>query len=158
METENEKINKIEWKALEYERKEHSIDWFWTIGIITVVSSVSAIWMHNYMFGVFILISGFCLILLSTQEPRELSYSLSNKGLTVENNIYLWKSLKGFDMKKGEGKVKFLIEVDKYFLPKYTFFVPNELADEVKNSMMKFIPKIEIEESKSIMFMEKLGF
>lgn len=155
---ENEKINKIEWKALEYEHKEHTIDWFWTVGLITIISFIVAIWTHNYLFGVFLLISGFCLILLSIQEPREISYSINNRGLTIGKNIYLWKNLKGFDIKKGQGKIKFLIEIDKYFLPKYSFIVPGELADEIKDSMLKFIPRIEIEESKSVMFMDKLGF
>jgi hypothetical protein len=51
-----------------------------------------------------------------------------------------------------------LIELDKYLLPIYTIPLPIELLSKVKESLLKISTNIELEESKSMKFMEKIGF
>jgi len=70
---------------------------------------------------------------------------------------YLWGKIKGFDIKKREGQYKLLIEIDKYFLPIYTIPIPNELVEEIRITLLKIIPRIDLKESESMLFVEKLG-
>ncbi len=151
-------INKISWSAPEYKHEEKSIDFLWTIGLIAIVSCGIAIWMKNYLFAIFIFISGLSLGLFSIRHPKDVTFSIETDGLTMGNDIYPWKRLKGFHIKKGIENSILLIETDKYFLPIYTIPLPFDITAEVKESILKFIPDIELEESKSMMFMEKLGF
>jgi len=152
-------LNKIEWTTLEHEHKVHSVDWFWTVGIVILVCTGITVWLQNYLFAIFIFISGFSLILISLRQPQEISFVIETKGFSMGKTIFLWKEIKSFNIIKGELTDKLLIETDKNFLPIYTIVLPKELTQEVKESLLKVISSNEeIKESPSMQFMEKLGF
>lgn len=151
-------INKIEWVGLEYNHREHSTDWYWSIGLITLIAFGITVWFKNYVFGIFILISGASLALFALRHPPEVTFIIETEGLTMGKDKYEWKNIKGFDVKKGKDFSKLLIETKKYFLPVYTIPIPNELVDEIKESLNKVTSRLELNESPSMLFMEKLGF
>lgn len=154
------KINTIEWSTPEYSHKERGNDWFWALGLITIVACGIAIWLHNYVFAVFLLISGASLIMFTLRHPQEVTYVIETKGLSMGKDLYTWKSLKSFNVKNNEVDIygKLLIETSKHFLPVYTIPFPKELEIEIKETLLKLIPRSEIDESKSMVFAEKLGF
>lgn len=151
-------INKVEWSAPEYKHKEKSVDFLWTIGLSTIVLAVAAVWLHNYLFAVFILISGGTLILFSIRNPQEVTFAIETSGITMGKDKYEWKKVKGFNIKKENNEALLLIELDKYMLPVYTIPLPIDIAPEIKESLLKIIPNKEIEESPSMKFIEKIGF
>ena len=151
-------LEKIEWQAPEYKHKNKSVDFIWTIGLVALVMLGLAIWQANYVFAVFIFISGCTLILFSIREPDNINFVIETSGLSLGKDKYEWKKIKGFHVKKENNEAILLIEINKYFLPVYTISLPIELADTVKESLMKVTLNIELEESKSMKFMEKLGF
>ncbi|MFA6397941.1 MAG: hypothetical protein WDK96_03830 [Candidatus Paceibacterota bacterium] len=154
------KINTIEWSVPEYSHKERGNDWFWTIGLITIVACGIAIWLHNYVFAIFLLISGGCLIMFTMRPPLEVNYIVETKGLAMGKDMHPWKKIKSFNIKKEDKDeyAKLLIETSKYFLPIYTIPLPKDMADEMKETLLLVLPRSEINESQSMLFMEKLGF
>ncbi len=150
-------INKIEWTALEYNHKEHPTDWYWAVGLITLAVGIAAVWMKNYLFAVFVIISGATLALFSLRHPPKIIFSIETEGLFMGKYKYLWGKIKGFDIKKRDGQYKLLIEIDKYFLPVYTIPIPNEIVEETKTTLLKIVPRINLKESESMLFVEKLG-
>ena len=154
------KINKIEWSAPEYSHKERGNDWFWTLGLVTVISCGIAIWLKNNMFAIFLLLSGGSLILFTLRHPKDVSYIIETKGITMGKDLYEWKNIKSFNIKSTEDEplAKLLIETSKYMLPVYTIPFPQELQAQIKEDLLKILPRSEIDESKSMVFMEKLGF
>ncbi len=150
-------IDKIEWNAPEYDHKEKNNDWFWTIGLITFVVCGIAIWLHNYVFAIFLLLSGASLILFTIRHPQEITFSIETKGLTMGRDTHEWKTIKSFNIKKGDINSKLLIETGKYFLPIYTIPLPNDLVNKVKETLLKVAENKELDESRSMLFVEKLG-
>ena len=51
-------LEKIEWQAPEYKHEEKSMDFLWAIGLIALVMCGFAVWKANYVFAIFLLISG----------------------------------------------------------------------------------------------------
>lgn len=153
-------IKTISWTTPEYKAKERTVDWFWTVGVITIVACGLAIWFHNYVFAIFLLLSGASLVMLSVNAPRDISYSIETKGLTMGKDIHPWKKIKGFNIKEKEGEEysKLIIELDKYFLPIYRIPIPHDIINDLKEELTKVIPRKELEESKSMTFMENIGF
>ena len=153
-------INTITWSAPEYTHKERGNDWFWAIGVVTIVACGIAIWLHNYVFAIFLLTSGGCLIMFTLRHPQDVNYSVETKGITMGKDLYDWKKIKGFNIKKNDNDIfaKLLIETTKYFLPVYTIPLPKDMTEEMKETLLQIIPRSEIDESKSMVFMEKLGF
>ncbi|MFA5773530.1 MAG: hypothetical protein WC908_02555 [Candidatus Paceibacterota bacterium] len=154
------KINTIEWSLPEYSHKERNNDWFWSLGLITIIACGIAIWLHNYVFAVFLLISGCCLIMFTMRHPQNVTYIIETKGLTMGKDLHEWKSIKSFNIKNNEKDIfaKLLIETSKHFLPIYTIPLPKEKVEEVKETLLKVATRSEINESQSMLFMEKLGF
>ncbi|MBK5215449.1 MAG: hypothetical protein JJE53_01415 [Candidatus Pacebacteria bacterium] len=154
------KINKIEWSAPEYSHKERGNDWFWALGLVTIISCGVAIWLKNNMFAIFLLLSGGSLILFTLRHPKDISYIIETKGITMGKDLYEWKNIKSFNIKSKEDEplAKLLIETSKYILPVYTIPFPQELQAQIKEDLLKILPRSEIDESKSMVFMEKLGF
>lgn len=154
------KINTIKWSLPEYAHKERGNDWFWSIGLITIIACGIAIWFHNYVFAIFLLISGCCLIMFTMRHPQDVTYIIETKGLTMGKDLHEWKSIKSFNIKNNDKDIfaKLLIETSKHFLPIYTIPLPKEKVDEVKETLFKVTTRSEINESQSMLFMEKLGF
>jgi len=151
-------IKKIEWSVHEYKHEEKSVDFIWAIGLVSIIACGIALWFSNYLFAVFIFISGCSLIFFSLRNPEDITFVVETSGLTIGKDKYEWKKIKGFRVKKDDDKTVLLVEINKYFLPVYTIPLPVTLCAEVKESLLKFINEIELEESKSMKFMEKLGF
>lgn len=154
------KLNTLSWTVPEYFHKERGNDWFWTIGLITIIACGIAIWLHNYVFAIFLFISGCCLILFTLRHPQDVTYTIETRGLFMGKDLYPWKGLKSFNIKniETETHLKLMIETSKYFLPIYTIPVPKNLESQVKETLLLVLPRSEIDESKSMVFMEKLGF
>lgn len=151
-------IDKIEWSAPEYKHKDKSIDFLWTIGVVAIVLCGGAIWLHNYLFAVFVLISGASLILFSVRSPDEIHFVIETSGITLGKDKYSWKDIKGFHIKKEEDYSVLLIELNKYLLPIYTIPIEPNQIQAIRESLLKVIPSIELAENKSMKFMEKIGF
>jgi len=151
-------IEPISWQAPEYDHKEKSVDFLWAIGLIALAAAGVAIWRDNNVFAIFILVSGFVLIMFSVRPPQEIEFSISNDGLKAGKDLYPWKSLKGFNAIDGNPYGKLLVETSKYFLPVYNIPVPADIFEDVRDVFKNIVEKKEIEESRSALFMEKLGF
>ncbi len=154
------KLNTIEWSAPEYSHKERDNDWFWTIGLITIIAFGIAIWLHNYIFAIFIFLCGATLIMFTMRPPQIATFTIETSGLTMGRDKHTWKSVKSFNIinKDSDEYAKLLIETSKHFLPIYTLPFPKEKQNEIKENLLKVIPRSEINESQSMLFMEKLGF
>jgi hypothetical protein len=148
----------ITWQGPEYAHEEKSADFIWTIALITLVAVGIAVWLANYVFAIFIFIAGCCLILFSIRPPEMVDFSIETEGMTIGKAKYGWKSIKGFRIVKGDPYAKLLIETSRKFLPIFTIPLPSERATETKETLLKVIPETELEESRSMKLMEKLGF
>ncbi len=146
------------WSAPEYTHIPKNTDWFWSIGLVALVGAGLAVWFHNYIFAIFILLSGASLIMTGIHHPLEVEFEISTAGLRINKDTYSYKKIKGYKMTRGSPYAKLLVETDKYFIPVLTIPVPEEYAQEVNDELMKVLPLLELEESASMIFMEKLGF
>ena len=152
-------IKDIEWQAPEYSHRKRSADFFWSIGLITILATILTVWFKDYLFAIFIFIAGGSLIMFTLREPENMSFSIKTEGLTIGKDKYEWKEIRGFNIKNNKLYSKLLIETSKYFLPVYTIPISSSIIGEINDSLSKFVPKKpEIEESHSMMFAEKLGF
>jgi len=151
-------LEKVEWSAPEYKHKDKSVDFIWTIGLIAIIMCIIAIWKQNYIFSIFIFISGCALILFSIRPPEEINFLIETEGFSLGKDKYEWKKIKGFNIKKDTDEAILLIRIDKYLLPVYTIPLPFELVEQVRENLLRVTENVPLEESKSMKFMEKIGF
>ncbi len=148
----------IEWSAPEYTHKERNADWFWTIGLVALVGAILALWFHNYVFAIFILISGACLIMFTLRPPQITTFTVKTESLLIGKDEYLWRNIKGFNIKSGNPYGKLIILTSKKFLPVYTIPFPQAVADQLREALPKVTEPLDLQESQSMVFAEKIGF
>jgi hypothetical protein len=153
-------LETIEWESPEYIHRDHSNDWFWGLGLITLLSVIIAICKGNYIFGIFLLLAGFSLILFSIKRPEINKNKIETKGLSIQGTFYQWSFLKSFNIKdtRDDNLFKLLIESNKRFLPILTVLVPKEIEEKVEDNLSKVMKKSNIDETGSTVFMDKIGF
>lgn len=152
-------IEKTEWTAPEYSHKDRSIDWFWSVGILAFLGAIVAVWFHGYIFAIFIILSGASLIFFNAREPEMINFSIGTEGFIVKKEKHTWKEIQGFSIKEksDEEYDKLLLLTSKKFLPVYTIPFPKEIRNVLDESLKKVSKKIELEESRSMAFMDKIG-
>jgi len=148
----------IVWQGPEYTHQEKTVDFLWTIGLIAIVLAGLAVWNANYLFAIFILLSACCLILFSVRPPQIVNVEINTDGIKIGRSFYVWKSVAGFHIIKGTPYAKLLLKTKRQFLPVLTITIPAERVSETRTTLLKVIPDIELAESRSMQFMEKLGF
>ncbi|ETB64150.1 TPA: hypothetical protein DIC38_00470 [Candidatus Nomurabacteria bacterium] len=151
-------INKIEWTESEYNHKEKNPDWYWTVGLIAVIGAIVSIWLHNYLLAIFILVSGGTMILFAIRAPQEIYFSIDNKGMTMGRDFFEWGKINGFTIKKKENGSVLLIELKRKILPHYTVPIKDIQVEELRENLEKVLPILELKESNSVLFAEKIGF
>lgn len=148
----------ISWSAPEYSHKPRTADFFWTIGIITILGCIAALWFANYVFAIFIFIAGGCLILFTIREPELIRFTITSEGFAIGKENHPWARVRGYTIIKDDPYNKLLIETARYFLPIYNIPLPHELTKEVDESLHLVVPNVELQESHSMLFAEKIGF
>ncbi len=154
----DKKIQTLSWISPEYIQKERSIDWFWTIGLVSIIGAVGAIYFENYMFAILILLSGGMLFLFSIHTPRDVIYEISDDGLKVGDKEYKIKELKFFDFQKDKESTKLLIQTSGRFMPLLTIIIDPYMKESITKELSKVIERKEMEESFSLKIMDMLGF
>ena len=76
----------IEWKAPEFEYREKDVSWYWLSIIAAVVILGAAVWQKNFLFAVFVVIAEILMLVWAGRKPREITFSLNEKGLTMSGN------------------------------------------------------------------------
>jgi hypothetical protein len=151
-------LNKVEWVGKEYEFKERSVDWFWAVGLILLVSVGVSVWFHNFIFAIFLFVAGGTLILINHKEPRDVSFVIESKGVTLGGESFYWDKIKGFNILKQENRNKLLLKTAKNFLPIITITIPKEKTGEIESFLLKMTNfDKDIKETNSSQFAEKIG-
>jgi hypothetical protein len=153
---EENKIRTISWSAPSHTHALRSTDWMWGIGLLALVGAGFTFYFHNYVFGIFILISGVAIIMLYSQPSVEINFEINNEGVKVGNSLYLYKNLNGFAVKDTPREI-LLIETRDYFLPVITIPLQENSANTIRATLSDALEEMELKESRSMQFAERIG-
>jgi hypothetical protein len=82
------------WRAAVYFNKDKN--WFTLMSIISVISVILALLFENFMLVFVIIAMGFYIYVLNTIKPITLRNSITNKGIRIENELFLWSDIDYF--------------------------------------------------------------
>ena len=134
-------------------------DWFWAIGLITIVGSISAFLLGNGLFGVFILIAGGLLFYTSTRRGNDIVVHVEEKGLVVDGLHYPAKKMKGFAVTKDSNDNDILIvHTDRFFMPMVIVEIPDDIPlDELSETLETNMAQTDLHEPQINAITNKLG-
>jgi len=149
----------IHWNAPEFEHKEKTNDWYWTVGVIAVILSAWRFWVGDYMLAIFIVMAGLCLIMLGGHKPEQIDILIDEEGVVIGHKSYLWSNLLGYDMVSAGGKVTLILETNAKLVPVITLNIPSDIdPDEVNAIISEHVEVKDLQPSRSQAIFGFFGF
>lgn len=146
----------INWQAFEYEHQTKSADWFWIIWILAIGIAITAYLFNNLLFGIFILISAFCLSLYASRKPSLLNFTISEKGILINEKLIPFISLKSFWI---EDDKKIIFQANRKTAPYIIIPLDDSVSIKyLREYLLKQLEEVEHVEPLTQKIFEKLGF
>jgi hypothetical protein len=151
--------NKIIWHALEYKKKEKTADWYWAVGIISICIVGIAIFLHDALFAVFVILAVITLLIFSHREPKVMEIELGERGLKVDKENYHYTTLEAFWIDiSDEREPKIILRSKKAMMPLIVIPIEEYNHEDIRNFLLEKLTEKEMHEPLSQKVMEKLGF
>ncbi len=141
----------IVWHVLTHEHKDHSTDWYWALGLLTVVGTGASILFGNILLGLILLIGGISIGTLNVRGPREHQVKLDARGATLDGTLYAWKSVDAFWIHVDQAKEEPRLYLTTHSLLMPRIIIPLDSADhseQVRTLCLKYAKEAEEEDRK----------
>ncbi len=160
MEQNKEKGNSVSWHGYEYEHSEKSRDWYLILGIISVAMAIAAVFFHNYLFAILIIVSAFSIAVHAAEPPKLKEFRVDERGLKVGAKLYPYENINSFWLDDGDNTTnpQLFIELKRAFIP--IIIIPADPA-QIARTKEALLARLEEKEHKvpfSQTLMDYLGF
>lgn len=131
----------VTWVAHEYIHQEKGALWFVLFAvIIAVLIAISIFLMSSPSFAVLLVVIAIVVIVYSRRPPRELTYTLSDDGLVVDEKLHKFENFKSFGViRDGEDFSVMLIPTQR-FQPGITVYFPEESGEAIVDMLGSRLP------------------
>ncbi len=149
----------ISWMASEHRHSEKSSDWFWALGILAVAGAIIALLFANVLFALLITVAATTLALLVAQPAQEISFSVTERGVLVNDTLYPYQLLKAFYIdEETEHGTLLIIDARRMLMPHLIIPLPAEYIEPVRTLIANFLPEEELHEPAAQQILEIFGF
>jgi hypothetical protein len=148
----------ISWRAPEHHYVEKTNDWYWAVGIIAGTMAALAFIFGNVIFGIFIIVATFTLLLHSSKRPRIIECSINDRGVVVDDILYPFLSLESFWIDAHQRPAQILIKSQKFFMPYIVVHIDEINPESVRTVLLKYIAETEHSEPITQKLLERVGF
>ena len=129
--------HELRWDALEYEHFDKTPDWYWGLGLITVLSVAGAIFLENLLFAAVILLSAFALALYGARSPKMERFALTSRGLVIGDSLYPYQSLDSFWVHDTpEEQPVLIVKSRKILMPLMVIPITHVSPREIRNHLL----------------------
>jgi len=148
----------IKWTAPEYRKKERSVDWYWSWGIISLSIIVISIFLHNYALAMLVAVAVFALMTVIAKDSSVFEYKIGEKGIKAGKDFIAYESIECFWIKDGEEEDLLLLKTNRFLSPMLTIIIENVDLNKLRDILLTKIKEKELEEPSSKRIMDFLGF
>lgn len=141
------------------EKRHRSTDWFWAVGIITIVGSGVAFFIGNSLFGVFLLLGGICLFYFNLRHEHDQIIEITEKIISINGLEYPTKKLKSFCITKSHDETDILIiRTDRFFMPLLVIKIAPQIdLSDLQAALSVRVKEEELHEPPATAVAEKFG-
>jgi hypothetical protein len=149
----------LAWQAPEHSHTDKTNDWYWSVGIIAVTASAIAFIFSSTVFGIFILVAAFALMIKVGNPPENMNYEINDRGIVVGNILYPFLTLESFWIDHEEVEPRILIKSRKMLMPYISIPIAKGVDPEnVRTVLLEYIAETEHREPLTQKILERLGF
>lgn len=145
-ENENDDTVLIRWEAPEYAHHERSIGWFIIFGVVTLLLAVAAILIiKSITFAILVPVMAVALFIYTQHAPEVLRYTLSRKGLHINDKLFPYNQFKSFGIVEHNGMHSAVLVPRKRFQLGQTVYFPAEVGEQLVDMLAARLPMKELE-------------
>ena len=131
----------IRWQAAEYLHQDQSPLWFVVMGIIVVVlMAIAYLWMSSITFAILIPVMAVALVVYVKRPPATNNYTLSRKGLHINDQLYPFDTFKSFGVISRGGNHSVVLTPRKRFQLGHTIYFSEELGEQIVDMFAARLP------------------
>ncbi len=139
----------IVWHVLTHEHKEHSTDWYWALGLLTVVGAALSIFFGNLLLALILLIGGISIGILKVRGPREHQVKLDARGATLDGTLYKWNTVHTFWIHVDMNDPRLYLTTHSLLMPRIVVPLDSiEHSEQVRTLCLKYVAEAEEEDRK----------
>lgn len=114
--------------------KEKTVDWYWLLGAVTILSSFLVGFYGNYLFSGIILLGGFLLGFVGSKDVKDHFCEISEGGISIENIFYSYEDIFSFYIfTEGEQKrFKLLLQLKRTIHPFLSISIASLKEEEIE--------------------------
>ena len=116
---------KINWEVIEYKHKKKSVDWFWSLWIISSAIFFVSIKLHNPLFAILVFMGAFTMSLQAVRKPDLLKIKINEKGVVINKKIYPYETIDSYFIL--QTKSKLLIQLKNKIVPLISIPIKEEV-------------------------------
>ena len=131
----------IRWQAVEYLHQDQSPLWFVVMGIIVMVlMAIAYLWMSSITFVILIPVMAVALVVYVKRPPATNNYTLSRKGLHINDQLYPFDTFKSFGVVSRGGNHSVVLTPRKRFQLGHTVYFNEELGEQIVDMFASRLP------------------
>lgn len=135
----------VRWEAAEYIQRDKSAWWFVVFAVVVVVLMALAIFiMQSVTFAILIPVMAAALLVYNYRSPRIINYTLSRKGLYVNDHLYPFKDFKSFGVIHEDDEYSIMLIPVKRFKPGVSVYFPEESGEAIVDMLGVRLPMKEV--------------
>lgn len=134
----------VTWIAHEYIHREKGTVWFTLFSVVIVALLGLSIWTKAWTFAVLIVVIAVVIILISRRPPRELTYSLTDDGLTIDNTLHKFEGFKSFGIVRDGDEFSVMLIPVQRFQPGISVYFPEESGEAIVDMLGSRLPMKEL--------------
>ena len=139
----NEDSREIHWRDYEYAHRPRSVDWFWGLGLGSILIAIASIYFGNLLFGLLVIVAALTLGISAIREPKEIDYILADKEVHMGTTTYSYRNLKSFFVDEQIHHNKLILMRNRTFMPEIILTIHDHSAEEVRDFMLDKLPEVE---------------
>lgn len=134
----------LRWQGQEHVHREKNMVWFVAFGVIVLVLLAMAIfWIRSFTFAALIPVMALAMVVYVRRPPALIEYTLSRKGLHVNDALYNYDDFKAFGVVSDGEEHSILMVPRKRFMPGVTLYFPEELGESLVDFLAARLPMVD---------------
>jgi hypothetical protein len=148
----------ITWEAPEHHHVEKGNDWFFALAIIIIALVIAAVLFDNALFALLIGLAGGALAVSAAKAPSIVPYSVSVRGIRVEDRLYPFSVLESYHIDEEDPRgPQLLVKANKRIMPLIVMPIPADHIDDIEDILSGKLEEEELEEPFLVKVLELFG-
>ncbi len=134
-------IKIIEWQAPDHELPERATDWYISVVVIGISASVASLFLNNFLFAVFCLLSTISIIIHAAKKPEMLDFAITSRGIQIRHDFFPYAKLHSFWIDHENNKNDIILHSDRAVLPHLIVPIRDVDPEYIRMELRKHLPE-----------------